>query len=227
MLDAQSRSDARQGGPSRTMEGANGAVDRTARSFSDLEMQLHAQPQKASWARLLPTWPAWQRPTELSSTMRTLRDEPDTRARDRSEDSHADGHLDGTAAVSRIVRSSRVPAAVIRVLGPWGLPHPVPEHVGCGEGAGETSADSRAIFLQSRRGACRMPFSPRLTLPCRLRWFLAQAGIPRFGRLAQLVEQLTLNQRVTGSSPVSPISPSLCEACCRETLRSTRCPQQA
>jgi hypothetical protein len=25
------------------------------------------------------------------------------------------------------------------------------------------------------------------------------------GRLAQLVEQLTLNQRVTGSSPVSPI----------------------
>jgi hypothetical protein len=30
-----------------------------------------------------------------------------------------------------------------------------------------------------------------------------------YGRLAQLVEQLTLNQRVTGSSPVSPIRHSL------------------
>ena len=27
-----------------------------------------------------------------------------------------------------------------------------------------------------------------------------------FGRLAQLAEQLTLNQRVTGSNPVSPIT---------------------
>ena len=28
------------------------------------------------------------------------------------------------------------------------------------------------------------------------------------GRIAQLVEQLTLNQRVTGSSPVAPTIPS-------------------
>ena len=29
-------------------------------------------------------------------------------------------------------------------------------------------------------------------------------GLPRFGRIAQLVEQLTLNQRVQGSSPCAP-----------------------
>ena len=31
--------------------------------------------------------------------------------------------------------------------------------------------------------------------------------IPRLGRIAQLVEQLTLNQRVLGSSPSAPTKP--------------------
>ena len=42
---------------------------------------------------------------------------------------------------------------------------------------------------------------------CRRNWWkYLTSRFPRLGRIAQLVEQLTLNQRVQGSSPCAPTS---------------------
>ena len=42
------------------------------------------------------------------------------------------------------------------------------------------------------------------TRNCKAREIAGPAPLPENGRLAQVVEQLTLNQRVVGSSPTSP-----------------------
>ena len=59
-----------------------------------------------------------------------------------------------------------------------------------------------ALFL-CRQGACIPPAGLLLSPPSRRR-SLAGSAPGVYGRIAQLVEQLTLNQRVQGSSPCAP-----------------------
>ena len=57
-----------------------------------------------------------------------------------------------------------------------------------------------AAVLRGARGRTRVDSPPRLCYTAHLRCTAAR----RDGRIAQLVEQLTLNQRVVGSSPTAP-----------------------
>ena len=118
---------------------------------------------------------------------------------------------DGRAAVEITKRAGdgtdcRIETSVAKAGNPSARIHsrPAKGRARCRPGRidGEESFLSAGNFLAAARPAGKLHVLPRLTRTCRLRWFPADAK-RTLGRLVQLVEQLTLNQRVSVESCIA------------------------
>src|SRR4029077_11846387 len=73
---------------------------------------------------------------------------------------------------------------------------------GCAQSGDAESADAGELSIRRPCPACSTALYPAAITE--RRWKCLTSLFLRLGRIAQLVEQLTLNQRVQGSSPCAP-----------------------